>query len=207
MAETGADDHRAFPVLVLAAGSSRRMGRAKALLRLNGGTLLDHAIGQAKQLGTPVTVVTGCRSPLVRYRCRVQPSAWVYARGWRAGMSESLKAGLASLGPSARGAFIVLLDQPLVGPGSLGELAEAARSNPSRPVAADMQGKPGAPAYIPKQLWPHIMMLEGDRGAAAILARNGARRIAMAGAESDVDTPADWRRISHQLADKSWQSG
>ena len=44
-------DYHAFPVLLLAAGASRRMGRPKALLKFNDGTLMDHAVSQAKQLG------------------------------------------------------------------------------------------------------------------------------------------------------------
>lgn len=202
MDNTGADSPGAFPVLVLAAGASRRMGRAKALLPVYSGTLLDHAVGQARQLGAPVTVVAGGWYPLVRYRCRMQPSAWLYARDWHEGMSASLKAGVGSIGPQAKGVFIVLLDQPLIEPDALTALAQGARGNPSQPFAADMQGKPGAPAYIPRRLWPQVMMLEGDRGAAAILASNGATRITMAGAGSDVDTPEDWRHIGRQLAEQ-----
>jgi len=179
------------------------MGVAKALLPVGSGTLLEHAIGQARQLGGPVTVVAGGWYPLVRYRCRSQPSAWVVARDWQEGMSASLKTGVASLGQGAKGVFIVLLDQPLIQPEALFSLAEAARINPSQPAAADMRGKPGAPAYIPRWLWPEIMTLEGDRGAAAVLARHGATRIPMAGAGSDVDTPSDWRRIRSRLAEQS----
>lgn len=203
MKRTGADNREAFPVLVLAAGASRRMRKAKALLPLNGGTLMDHAIGQARLIGAPVTVVTGAWYPLVRFRCRIQPSAWVRAPDWRDGMSASLKAGVASLGVYAKGVFIILLDQPMIKQEALAQLREAARSNPSQPVAADMNGKPGAPAYIPRRLWPQIMTLEGDRGAATILARNNATRITMTGAGSDVDTPGDWRRIRSQLAEQA----
>lgn len=202
MEKTNENRHEAFPVLVLAAGASRRMGRSKALLPVHSGTLLDHAIGQAKLLGAPVTVVAGGWYPLVRYRCRVQPSAWVFNRDWHEGMSASLKAGVGSLGPHAKGVFVVLLDQPLIESDALTALAQTARNNPSHPVAADLQGKPGAPAYIPMRLWPQLMMLEGDRGAAAILASNGATRIPMAGACSDVDTPGDWNSVSRQLAEQ-----
>lgn len=202
MDNTGGDNPDAFPALVLAAGASRRMGRAKALLPVYSGTLLDHAVRQARQLGGPVTVVAGGWYPLVRYRCRVQPSAWLYARDWHEGISASLKAGVGSIGPQAKGVFIALLDQPLIESGALTALAQAARGNPSQPFAADMKGKPGAPAYIPRRLWSQVMMLEGDRGATAILASNGATRIAMAGAGSDVDTPEDWRRIGRQLTEQ-----
>ncbi|HEY9118425.1 MAG TPA: nucleotidyltransferase family protein [Marinobacter sp.] len=203
MPKTGEDRHEAFPVLVLAAGASRRMGRAKALLPLNSGTLLDHALGQARQLGSPVSVVAGGWYPLVRYRCRLQPSAWIYARDWHDGLSASLKAGVGRIGPQAKGVFVVLLDQPLIEPEALVALAQAARRNPSQPFAADMDGKPGAPAYLPRHLWSQIMMLEGDKGAAGILAKNGATRIAMEGASSDVDTPGDWRRISRLLSEQA----
>lgn len=203
MGENHTGDDKAFPALVLAAGASRRMGRAKALLPVGSGTLLDHAIGQARQLGGPVTVVVGGWYPLVRYRCRSQPSAWVVARDWPKGMSASLKSGLASLGPGVKGVFVVLLDQPLIPSDSMLALAEMARMNPSQPAAADLQGKPGAPAYIPRRLWLEIMALEGDRGAAAVLARHGATRLAMIGAGMDVDSPEDWRRINGELAEQS----
>lgn len=203
MEKTGEERHEAFPVLVLAAGASRRMGRSKALLPVNSGTLLDHAIGQARQLGGPVTVVAGGGYPLVRYRCRLQPAAWAYVRDWSEGLSASLKAGLGRLGPQAKGVFVVLLDQPLIQCEALAALAQRARQNPSQPFAADMGGKPGAPAYLPQRLWPQVMRLEGDRGAAAVLARNSAIRIAMKGAESDVDTPGDWHRVSRQLREQS----
>ncbi|MDX1551820.1 MAG: nucleotidyltransferase family protein [Marinobacter sp.] len=202
MEKTRADRHEAFPVLVLAAGASRRMGRAKALLPLNSGTLLDHAIGQARHLGGPVTVVAGGWYPLMRYRCRLQPAAWCFARDWHEGLSASLKAGLRRITPQAKGVFVVLLDQPLIESEALMVLAQAARHDPSHPFAADMRGKPGAPAYLPRRLWSQVMTLEGDRGAAGILARNGATRIAMDGAGSDVDTPGDWRRISRQLSEQ-----
>lgn len=198
---TGND--KAFPALVLAAGASRRMGCAKALLPVGSDTLLGHAIVQARLLGGPVTVVAGGWYPLVRYRCRIQPSAWVVARDWQEGMSASLKTGVASLGPRVKGVFVVLLDQPLIPSDAMLALAKVARMTPSQPAAADLQGKPGAPAYIPRRLWPEIMALEGDRGAAAVLARHGATRLAMAGAESDVDVPEDWRRINGELAEQS----
>lgn len=202
MGKNRTGNEKSFPALVLAAGASRRMGCAKALLPVNSGTLLDHAIGQARLLGGPVTVVAGGWYPLVRYRCRSYPSAWLVAREWREGMSASLKAGVASLGPGVKGVFVVLLDQPLIPPEAMLELAEMARKNPSQPAAADLQGKPGAPAYIPRRLWSEIMALEGDRGAAAVLARHGATRLAMIGAGMDVDSPEDWRRISGELAEQ-----
>lgn len=189
-------DHETFPVLVLAAGASRRLGRPKALLPMGKGTMLDRAIDQARQLGARITVVTGGGYPLIRFRCRRSVSAWHYASGWGEGMAASLRSGIQSLGPRAKGVFIVLLDQPLITGDDLAYLAGMARKAPGVPVAADIHGRPAAPAYIPRYLWPEILLLEGDRGAASVLARHGAMTLPISGVFSDVDTPDDWRRVS-----------
>ena len=196
------DNHEAFPVLVLAAGASSRMGRHKGLLPIGGGTLLDRAIDQARHLGPNVTVVAGSGYPLIRYRCRQRPSAWCVVDHWWQGMSVSLQAGLGSLGPRALGAFVMLLDQPLIETDDLAHMALAARQSPAVPIAADIHGKPAAPAYLPRYLWPEIMMLEGDRGASSVLARHQAVRLPIAGAFNDVDTPADWARVEAQYQDR-----
>lgn len=195
-------DHETFPVLVLAAGASRRLGRPKALLPMGEGTLLDRAIEQAGQLGTRVTVVTGGGYPLIRFRCQRQPSAWVYAKDWTEGMAASLRSGIESLGPRAKGVFIVLLDQPLIENDDLAHLAALARRTPEIPVGSDIHGKPGAPAYIPRHLWPEILLLEGDRGAAAVLARYRAITLPINGVFSDVDTHRDWQRISRSYRER-----
>lgn len=204
MPQTLLSDHETFPVLVLAAGASRRLGRPKALLPMGGGILLDRAIDQGRRLGTRVTVVTGGGYPLIRFRCRRSVAAWHYASGWGEGMAASLRSGIESLGPRARGVFIVLLDQPLIPGDDLAHLAGAARKAPKVPAAADIHGRPAAPAYIPRWLWPEILELEGDRGAASVLARHGAMTLPISGAFSDVDTLDDWRRVSEHY--QNWFS-
>ncbi len=195
-------DHEAFPVLVLAAGASRRLGRPKALLPMGKGIMLDRAIVQARQLGTRVTVVTGSGYPLIRFRAQQSASIWHFASDWAEGMAASLRSGIGSLGPRAKGVFIVLLDQPLIESSDLAHLATAARRFPDVAVAAEIHGRPAAPAYIPRHLWPEIQQLEGDRGAASILARHQAVMLPVSGVLSDVDTLDDWHRISRNYQDR-----
>ncbi|MDX1633388.1 MAG: nucleotidyltransferase family protein [Marinobacter sp.] len=183
-----------FPVLILAAGASRRMGRSKAMLSWGEGSLLDHAMGQGLCLGPRVWVVAGCRYPLLRYRCRRRPYRWLFNERWPEGMASSLQTGLAALPVDVPGCFVLLVDQPLIAPASLQALAAAAEARPDQPVAADHGGRPGVPAYLPRGLWPELMELRGDRGAAQVLRRKGAHTIRMAGCDRDLDTPAQWRR-------------
>ncbi len=183
-----------FPALVLAAGRASRMGRYKQLLRVPGrGTLLDNAIGQARQLSGQVSVVAGAGYPLVRFRCHRQPASWIMCENWQGGMAESLKAGVAALAPQALGVFVVLGDQPLLDSEGLAQLARLAREEPKQPLGADYGRRAGVPAWIPKALWPQVFQLEGDAGAGAILNRVGAARVKIAGVQRDVDTPGECR--------------
>lgn len=185
-----------IPVLLLAAGASSRLGSAKALLPWGRSILLDHAIAQAKVLGQSVTVVGGARYPLIRYRSRRRDVGWVYAPLWSSGQSASLRAGLLSLPARAPGAFVLLVDQPLLSEAGLQSLRWEARSQPMLAAGADYGDRVGVPAYLPRALWPEILSLEGDQGAGGVLRRVNARRIAVDGVAEDLDTRADWLRLS-----------
>jgi molybdenum cofactor cytidylyltransferase len=194
-----------FPALILAAGASSRLGRPKALLPLASGdgtdtdcrnrTLLDAAIAQGRILSPEVRVVCGAWYPLIRFRCRRQPSSWLRAPDWQEGISASLSAGLRSLGPAVKGVFVLVADQPLLDLNALVAFGKAARCVPDQPIAADYGGRPGVPAYLPRWLWPLVLDLEGDRGAGRLLAEVRATRVDIPGVYDDVDTPADWQRI------------
>ena len=194
-----------FPVLILAAGASSRLGRPKTLLPLVSGnregadarnhTLLDAAIGQGRILSPDVRVVCGAWYPLIRFRCRRQPSLWLRAPDWQEGMSASLSAGIRSLGAAVKGVFVLVADQPLLDLNALEAFGKAARCVPDQPIAADYGGRPGVPAYLPRWMWPLVLDLEGDRGAGRLLAEVRATRVDIPGVHDDVDTPEDWQRV------------
>jgi len=195
-----------FPALILAAGASSRIGRPKALLPLGVGggegkqILLDAAIDQGRLLSRDVRVVCGAWYPLIRFRCHRQPSLWLKAPDWHEGMSASLAAGIRSLGPTAKGVFVLLADQPLLDLNALKAFGNAARYVPEQPIAADYGSRPGVPAYLPRWLWPLVLDLEGDRGAGRLLADVRATRVDIPGVRDDVDTLADWQRIRALLS-------
>lgn len=164
------------------------------------GILLDRAIELGRVLSQDVRVVCGAWYPLIRFRCSSQPTAWLRSPDWRQGLSASLATGLASMGPKARGVFVLVADQPLLDVDSLRAFGEAARFVPNQPVAADYSGWPGVPAYLPRWLWPEVMELEGDRGAGQLLANVRATRVDIPGVHDDVDTPEDWQQVRSRLS-------
>lgn len=162
-------------------------------------TLLDCAIGQGRLLSLDVRVVCGAWYPLVRFRCRAQPSRWVPVADWHLGMAASLAAGIRSLGPRAKGVFVLVADQPLLDREALRAFGKTARCFPMQAVAADYGHRPGVPAYLPRWLWPDVLALEGDRGAGHLLAEANATRLDIPGVHDDIDTPEDWRRIHEAI--------
>ncbi|MBU2875517.1 nucleotidyltransferase family protein [Marinobacter salexigens] len=205
------DIDQEFPALILAAGASSRFGRSKAMLSLSGHvggeqTLLDCAIGQGRVLSRDVRVVCGAWYPLIRFRCRVQPSRWVPVADWHEGVSASLAAGIRSLGPQVKGVFVLVADQPLLDQDALRAFGEVARGFPKLPAAADYGRRPGVPAYLPRWLWPQVLELEGDQGAGRLLMEVNATRLIIPGVHDDIDTPEDWVSIRESLNQTSLQA-
>ncbi|AZM49489.1 4-diphosphocytidyl-2C-methyl-D-erythritol synthase [Streptomyces sp. WAC 06738] len=189
--------------LLLAAGGGRRLGgRPKALLPAGpaGRPLVERAAGVLRAAGcAPVHVVLGAAEEAVRAGARLAGCVPVSNPDWESGMGSSLRAGLASLEPTAAAAVVVLLvDQPRVGPAAVARVVAAYAAGGAELAAATYDGVRGHPVLLGRPRWPEAAAgATGDRGARDVLA-SAARRGELAlvecgdvAAPDDVDTPAD----------------
>ncbi|WLT33293.1 nucleotidyltransferase family protein [Geothrix sp. PMB-07] len=178
--------------IILAAGSGRRMGGPKALLRLEGETLLRRAVRAALEAGcAPVIAVVGDWDPgLSGLPVQAIPNP-----GAAEGMASSIRAGLAALPAEAEGVLLLTVDQPAVDTVLLKRLMALAGEAPMHPAACAYAGTLGVPALLPRRLFPELAALEGDRGAKAILQREQALTLPFPEGERDLDTPADIKRL------------
>jgi CTP:molybdopterin cytidylyltransferase MocA len=186
--------------VVLAAGSSSRMGGAqKLLLEFDGQPMVRHAIEAASN--------GGCHQVVVVYASKDVASAvdgaaeLVFNPDASHGMSTSLRLGLAALRPDMEAALIVLGDQPLVGSRSVAALLRAWRREGSRPAVAMAASSEKArwtpPVVLARELWPELEGLSGDSGARQLLdARPELLDVVpAAGRPDDIDTPDDYAKI------------
>lgn len=130
--------------LVLAAGGSRRFGRAdKLLASLHGRPILLHTIDRARESGVRrIYVVT--KAARVARLVRSQPGlVAIRARDAAQGLSASLAAGLKAMRPIEREVLIFLGDMPFAGASRA--LRLHAGSKGSRPV---WRGRPGHPMLV-----------------------------------------------------------
>ncbi len=182
-------------VIILAAGGSTRMGAPKALAKWGEETLVSRAVAAVYDAGFEPVVVVGDLAP-----SEVEPHASgariVVNSRWNEGMSTSIAAGVATL-PEHATIGILAVDQPLVGSDDLAALERALRDRDA--AAASHDGKPGIPAFFSPKLRDELCMLEGDRGARAIL-RSGSYTVALLPSvdPSDADTPAALERLDRE---------
>jgi molybdenum cofactor cytidylyltransferase len=118
----------------------------------------------------------------------------VHNPDYAAGLSTSLKAGLAALPPEVDGAIVCLGDMPQVTAGLIDRMLDA--FDPARGafvVVPIIEGKRGNPVVWSRRFFPDLMTLEGDVGARHLIAAH-ADAVAEVPVEdsaalTDVDTP------------------
>ncbi|MDR7415504.1 MAG: nucleotidyltransferase family protein [Armatimonadota bacterium] len=183
---------------MLAAGSSRRMGQPKLLLRLGGKTLLRRAVETALAVCGEVVVVVGPEADRMREELRDLPVTIVENPDHVLGLSTSLRRGIEAVA-DADAALLLLADQPALTPGHLRRLVEAWERTGARIVACAYRGTVGPPALFHRSLFGELRALRGDVGAKPVLEahREEAVFLPLEEAALDVDTPEDWARI-HQ---------
>jgi CTP:molybdopterin cytidylyltransferase MocA len=198
----------AVSVAVLpAAGASRRMGRPKLLLPVDGRPMVAWVVEALRAGGAgEIVLVTAPGDEELR--------AWAVASGVRPalnpdperGMLSTILEGIAALGGSAelarRGE--ILLVSPADLPGLRADtVATLLRrmTETGAPIAVPVHnGKRGHPLAIAPRLIPEIDTLDPAVGLRQLRDRHAAEslevEVADPGAVLDVDTPEDYERIS-----------
>ena len=175
-----------LPAVILAAGAGIRMGGPKALLALDGETLLQRAVRVVRAAGCdPVLAVVGDWDPGPLDAVRVpNPDA-------AEGMASSIRAGVRALPADAPAALFLTVDQPAVDAPLLRRLLALAALAPEHPAACAYGDTLGIPAVLPRRLFPDLLALVGDRGAKGILLRETTATLPFPAGEDDLDTPGD----------------
>jgi len=188
--------------LILAAGSSSRMGESKQLLDVGGKSLLEHTITTVKPLFDITLVVLGSRfqqhRPIVE---RIQTELIVNTN-WELGMGNSIKAGVQELIKSNPDSITIFVsDQPHLSGAVIWQIAEAAKENPNRIIASSYGDTYGVPVRFPKK-YHHLLLEIGDEdGAKKLVRRFQAEVTGVAFPEGviDLDTPDDYQKFINSM--------
>ena len=188
--------------IVLAAGTSSRMGQPKQLLQFEGKSLVRRAAEAAVDSKARQTiVVTGAGSAAVDAELAGLAVMLVHNPEFAEGMSTSLQAGLRAVRPEVDAVVVLLADQPFVTPeivDGLIDLYERTGAKIVRPRYGEAAGQSGA--LGPSGLFAELMEQEGDQGGRALLQKYRDEiawlELPDQGQQTDVDTPEAYASLT-----------
>jgi len=159
-------------IILLAAGSSSRLGRAKQLIEFQGKTLIQKAIDEAKKSQADcLVVVLGANADLIQTGFESSNTPFIINSDWQQGMSSSMQAGLHFL--MAKEAIdqvlLMLCDQPFVDASLLDQLITAKETSGKGIVAAAYSNTLGVPALFDKRYFEELSQLTGSEGAKKVI--------------------------------------
>jgi molybdenum cofactor cytidylyltransferase len=185
--------------IVLAAGFSRRMGRAKLLLDWGGQPVIRRVVEQVRAAGIDdLIVVIGHEDNAIREALADLPIRCVRNPNPEAGQGSSIACGIAALAPGVHAALIALGDQPALPPEVIPRLLQTFRETGKSFVAPLYRGVQGNPVLFASTVFPELRTLTGDRGARALIEKDP-DRVALVPFDlpmpADLDTPEDYSRL------------
>ena len=190
-----------YAIIVLAAGSSSRMGRPKQLLPYNGKSLLEHTVDTANDTdASPVIVVLGANAALLEKEINEKKVHITENSEWSEGMASSVRCGIKTLvqiAPYSDAAIIMVCDQPFVSPALLNDLVAAQKNTGKDIVTSHYENAIGPPALFHKTVFPELLDLKGDAGARKIIEQRGTdiATVSFVKGEIDIDTESDYKAL------------
>ncbi len=176
--------------VVLAAGKSTRMAPWNKLLVPDRAgkpmiaRVVDNILSSAAR---PIIVVTGHRADDIKAALAGRPVTFVPSPNYDAGLSESLKSGIAAVPPEARAAIVCLGDMPLVTGRLIDRLLAAHDTDEGRLIAVPThQGAIGNPILWDRKFFPDLLAMTGDGGGGRRIIRDHAEVVT----EIDVNDDA-----------------
>jgi len=187
--------------IILAAGTSTRLGRPKQLLDLAGKPMLEHVIDvlQSAPVAEVVVVLGHWAGEIAAAVPLTGRTRFAVNADYSEGQSTSFRTGLRAASDRSRAAVILLGDQPGIRLEAVTAVIESWRGGGAGAVAiqAVYRGVPGHPVLFDRSLWPELQQVEGDEGARGILAAHPEwRTLVEIGGEPprDIDTEDDYAR-------------
>lgn len=189
-------------IIILAAGASSRLGRAKQRLQYKGKTLLNHAIDTALEAGVgPVIVVIGANENEILSEIDTEKVLIAHNSQWKEGMASSIHAGLNTALQTyddLNAVILMVCDQPYVDSFLLKNLVRAKMTTNRSIAASSYNDTIGVPALFDKHLFSKLFSLKGDEGGKKVLFQHDEEisTVPFPDGSIDIDTESDYQSLN-----------
>ncbi len=192
-------------IVILAAGSSTRLGRPKQLLEFQGTTLIQRiaqiAVNAVKM---PVVVVVGANSSLIHSQLTHLPVHIVDNPDWPQGMTSSIRKGLSALlyfSPDTEGVIFAVCDQPYITADLFLEMISVGSKSQKPIVACLYNNVLGTPVLFKKEYFDILLALKDNEGARKVIQSHpeSVEAVPFPLGIFDVDTMQDYDALQNKL--------
>ncbi|MEQ1676668.1 MAG: nucleotidyltransferase family protein [Chitinophagaceae bacterium] len=190
-----------YSIIILAAGSSDRLGKPKQLLPYKNKTLLQYLIDEAKATSAlSVLLVLGANAAAIQSELQTENIRIVINDDWQEGMASSIRCGineLQKINPATDAAILMVCDQPYVSASLLNDLILAHNKTNKPIVTSSYDNTTGPPALFHKSIFQELLQLTGDTGARSIVQKhiNDVATVSFPKGSIDIDTAADYEAL------------
>src|ERR1051326_105372 len=191
-----------FAAVVLAAGTSSRMGQSKALMRFRGKTFIAGILDTIRDAAIDYAIVAvSLTDTKILSDIDLTNTSVVYNNADKAaGPIESIRPAIVfCVNHMVEYLMIWPVDQPHIKPNTISTLINTVRDQ--RPLIAvpKFRGKRGHPVVFSKAIFPELLSSVADQGANRVVLRVPSRvaeiPVEDSGVLEDIDTPEDYNRL------------
>lgn len=190
--------------IILAAGASRRLGRAKQTLTYKDKPLLQHAITAALEADIgPVIVVTGANRIDIERQIENEPVTILHNNDYDQGIASSITRGVThvqAVFEQCKNIILMVCDQPFVKKEILIVLVNTKASSGKPIVACAYNDTIGVPALFDQQFFSLLLELKGEEGGKKVILEHttSVATIPFPAGSIDIDTAADYDALLAQ---------
>jgi len=192
-------------VVILAAGSSSRLGHPKQLVPFQDKTLLQNVIDTAASFDFATSVlVLGANGDNIRKA--IDPGTFTVLDNdsWPEGIASSIRLGVSGsikINDSLDSILFLLSDQPFVTTQLIEKLISSHKNGRKQITACRYKKTMGVPAIFGNPFFPGLMELTGDVGARKIMLRNSkeVEEVTFKKGHIDIDTHEDYEQLRKKM--------
>lgn len=186
---------KSYAIIILAAGTSSRLGRPKQLVKHPNGNLLSHTIDTASKIKNANTyVILGAYAREISEVINTEIATYINPN-WERGMGNSIAFGVENIRDIGYDAVILTVcDQPYLEAIHFDQLIKMYEDNTVADlIISKYTNGNGPPSMFDSQYFDQLCKLDGDNRAKTIV-KNNLSNVGFSGFEKgdiDIDTEAD----------------